>query len=612
MNQLCFEKPKLKESSQLLEANTLLHQCVHEVSLAMQTPVAKEADLFIPRDARLSSALLVGLLWIVSTLCATSPLPAQTFTASVFEPYTDKYGLIYSQPVNPPPPPFIAGPANDNGLLYTAEACVIMQLRNVPYNRTQIAAGVKAAQVVPGLYNHSPVNHKDTEAQDDYIGLGALAGVCGFHDVARDILNYGTGGAQASGPAALLLDGGNFTSLSNEIKQCKTVPYNYNNIAPGVFSWTTWMGKYPAMITHWKLGAGDRPTPSEFGVWSAELIYSGKENKPDQDHWLQSWLMVLTYEMSQYHSTVADFAVDQWWKMLHARYPGGIKQTMTDYLAAGAPGNPLAEYIDDFQQARNPSAVIVDADDSPENLLGSVQGLLTMSCGETVQGGACVDYKDFSPTNLLAPFTTALTASTNAVDGASKALAIQQQAFDLQSAAVNAATQVSANLNNNFLELQTQHTALQQRAASLALQKASMIAKGLDKLPLPGHFVTPPCIKAFGHCVTPAPPVFVPGGTKSNPDFEALVGSAADAVNQANAVQNTIVQVQQQLSTAQQDLVNKTASMNAMKPVLAQLQTDLTKAKGALVLATGALEYIQALAQNLNPCLGDLPAPPHI
>ncbi len=190
--------------------------------------------------------------------------------------------------------------------------------------------------------------------------------------------------------------------------------------------------------------------------------------------------MVLTYEMSQYHSTVADFAVDQWWKMLHKRYPGGIKKIMTDYLAGGAEGNPLAEYIDDFQRAQNPSATVVDTNDSPANLLGSVQGLLTMSCGETVQGGACVDYKDFSPTNFLAPFTTALTASTNAVDGASKALAIQQQAFDLQSAAVNAATQVYATLTQNVLTIEAQQTALQQRAASLVLQKASMVAKGLD------------------------------------------------------------------------------------------------------------------------------------
>ncbi len=190
------------------------------------------------KTACLSYTRVFGLLLGVSVLSAALPVAAQTFTAAVWEPYTDKYGLIHSKPVQPPPPPggpSTAEPSTNNGLLYTAEASVIMQLRNVTYDKAQIAAGVKASQVVPGLFNRSPGNHSLPESQDDYIGLGALAGVCGFHDIARDILNYGKGDDQPSGPAVRPLDNGDFGSLSDEIKQCRTVPYNYNNVAPGNF-----------------------------------------------------------------------------------------------------------------------------------------------------------------------------------------------------------------------------------------------------------------------------------------------------------------------------------------------------------------------------------------
>ena len=56
-------------------------------------------------------------------------------------------------------------------------------------------------------------------------------GFISFHDVARDILNYGTGNNQTSGPTVLLADSADFGSLIDEIKQCRTVSYSYNNIA---------------------------------------------------------------------------------------------------------------------------------------------------------------------------------------------------------------------------------------------------------------------------------------------------------------------------------------------------------------------------------------------
>jgi hypothetical protein len=73
-----------------------------------------------------------------------------------------------------------------------------------------------------------------------------------------------------------------------------------------------------------------------------------------QDPWLQSWLMVLTYQTSGFRSVVADEAVKDWWDLLYQRWPGGLKQAMTTYLGAAAQGNPLSEFIEDFKDAKGP------------------------------------------------------------------------------------------------------------------------------------------------------------------------------------------------------------------------------------------------------------------
>jgi hypothetical protein len=225
-----------------------------------------------------------------------------------------------------------------------------------------------------------------------------------------------------------------------------------------------------------------------------------------------------------------------------------------------------------------------------------------MGCGQKLNGTPCIDYSDFSPTNLLAPFTTALSTSASAVDVASTALASQQHLVDLQVTSVNEAAQVSASLVKNVADLQAQHTALQQQAASFLLQKANMLAKRLDKLPVHVDEVCP-APKIFGHCTVPVIYVPVPGPAPDNPAFENVVKQATDADNQANAVLNLINQTQTKLATAQQDLANKTAALNAVKVPMDQLQSNLTKAKASLELAKGALQVQQALVQNLNVCV---------
>ncbi|WP_158793815.1 hypothetical protein [Granulicella sp. L60] len=566
---------------------------------------AERAFPLIVKSVRLSSIGFFGLILNASVLLTASPVSAQSFTSAVWAPYTDRYGIIHSVPVDKKS----RDPSTNNGLLYTAEACVMMRLQNVSYDRARIAAGVQGDQVKPGLFRRSPIDTNDTEAPDDYIGLGALAGVCGFHDVARNILNYGNGGDQASGSMVLGLNPvsvgkGWLALLRRGVKPGQIVPYNYNNVNPGTFTLGTWMGKFPAIIVHWKLAAGDRPTQSEFAIWSAALVYSGEENLKgtSQDPWLQSWLMVLTYEMSGYHSAVADAAVSQWWKLLHQRYPGGIKQTMSDYLAAGASGNPLSEYIDDFEGARNPSAIMVDSDGAAADLLGPLEGLFSMNCGLDVAGATCIADNDFSPTNFLAPFTTTLTAAEAAVDSTNEAIAAQQELLDLQATALTKAKDLSIGLNKNVVDFQGQIIGLQQKLTSLGAQKAEMVAKKLDKIQLLGHFEIP-CKRVFGKCIPlmPPPGVFMPGKFQPNPTFVALVNSMTNLSNQVAEVQRQADQTQKELQIAQKSITSIESLEAELNTELDRLRNDLTKAKAILELSKGGLEYAQAIVQNVIP-----------
>jgi hypothetical protein len=221
------------------------------------------------------------------------PAKAQTLTWQTWDPYTDFYGLINSELVRVSYPdgalaPKTGLPSTNNGPLYTAEACVIMELKKVPYDRNAIAAAIAKCQVKKGLYEHSPWDAQDMDTQDDYIGLGALAGVCGFHDIARDILEYGNGGDQVLPSTILGLDlnpvdnlkglFGLFRQGLSAIQSGNLVPYNYNNLNPGTFTQDSWMGKYLGMIVHWKIAAGEVPTKTEFVIWSAALELSARTN----------------------------------------------------------------------------------------------------------------------------------------------------------------------------------------------------------------------------------------------------------------------------------------------------------------------------------------------
>jgi hypothetical protein len=591
---------------------------------------AERAFHFRRSGLRACSITLFGSLLGAGTLFAALPISAQEakgvdsahpyachvssafgalpFSDAVWVDYQDYYCFIHTTKPKDQDPG-----ADNNGLLYTAEACTIMQLQNVSYDRNDIATGLPHWQVEghPGLYRHAPENKMDPEGPDDYIGLGALAGVCGFHQVARDILNYGKPDDQA-----LLLAGFNlnpvsqgkecYASLRKGITPTGFIPYNYNNVDPGKFTLATWLGKEPAIITHLKLGAGDRPTGSELAIWSAALLYSGESGLSDpphsnQDRWLQSWLMVLTYEMAHYHSGDADAAVDKWWNLLYQRYPGGIQQTMTEYLnlPGGTEANPLSKYVKDFKDKRDTTAISVDAVEA--SLVDALQGLLSTKCGPGDTFGVCVQDNAASQTVFSKTFDSAFSSAQATVDSAKDLLESHQHLLDLAANVVNHSTDVVAGLTGRVADLQAQALQAQRNLAAMGAQKTDMLAKGLDKIRLPGHVEVHCLEKVFNKCVLFTPPIFIPGPMQANPALDNLTRAIGDLTNHFNDLQGSVLHAQHDLEDARRDLAKATTDRDTIKAELDRLNDALAKANKYRDAAKDALEGSQAVLQNLIP-----------
>jgi hypothetical protein len=530
---------------------------------------------------------------LFACLIGAPPVAAQTLTAASWDDYTDRFGIIHSEKVEHPN----RDPKTDNGLLYTAEACAIMQMRNVSYDRNRIAAGIKADEVKPGLYRRSPLKLDQLEAHDDYVGLGALAGLCGFRDVARDILAYGRGADQHGLTPADANE--HFGSMADDLMKCKAVPYNYNNVTPGLWNWNTWLGRQPEIVTHLKIAAGERPTSEELALWAAILILSGNADASKRDTWLQDWLMVLTYQMSAFHSATADYAVREWWKKLHATFPrGGVKELMTAYLGDHAKGNPLAEFIDDFEQSRNPNAIMVDSISEPENLVRSLEEILSNNCGPT-DLRACVDYRNFSPVNLATKLDK---ANQLAISGIQKDIALQKRSFDAQAAVLKLDLEFSEKFIKSFTEAEERHAVLHRQVADAVSQKANNIAKWIDKTQPPGM-----CAPSLCKTALLCPPMPMPCAVANNPEFKKVFGEFSEQISRSEkALQdhaNQLEQLRPPVEKARQSVVEKARELDALrdksKVVLDRLQGELIKANGFAQAAKG---FVHAVAKGLIPC----------
>lgn len=220
-----------------------------------------------------------------------------------FLAYIDKYGLI--QPT--------VGGGSQNGILWTGESMIVMKDNNALPKHTEEALfhSMKSCEIEPGLMRRSPSNLGDQQAQDDYIGFLAACYVCGRHDLAEIVLNYG-----------------------NRVTPLKFLPFKfvYNTMIPDTMlhplydekgnllrnanrpwfekiftkllapkgyrvNFSAWLGRMPQFVAHVYWAANKKP-PLFYRIVQALVIYNNSKLKDGghPDTWALTWLMCRTMD----------------------------------------------------------------------------------------------------------------------------------------------------------------------------------------------------------------------------------------------------------------------------------------------------------------------------
>lgn len=209
-----------------------------------------------------------------------------------------------------------------NGLLYTAEYLIWMiyaKEYQPVIDRAYWFSVAGECLVEPGLLKRSPT-HPDQQGPDDYIGAAAASYFIDQGLLAKTILEYGR-----THPA-----------------RWKGLPvhYVYNNVKPGEFSSSAWLGRQPALIAHLQFCAGETPALWRQLAWAAAILMAKPES---QDDWVLSSLLVM---VAGDRTWVTRQASRRWKENFKQAWPGGLKQVLTAYfnlqeahpLATWAPG----------------------------------------------------------------------------------------------------------------------------------------------------------------------------------------------------------------------------------------------------------------------------------
>lgn len=254
-----------------------------------------------------------------------------------FKSVTDSYGLVQ---------PF--GLWSGNGLLYSAEAIVALN-DNKALDAATIQSFWKAyygCMVQIGLVERLP-GYKDQEGPDDYHGCALASRYLGAN-LAHDILVYGQykgadkWSAEYEHPDDVKLSRVIYSILS--VGGLRKVKYVYNNVNPGYFTLSSWMGRFPGLIANLKYGAGGPakgyiPTPLEFLGWSIGLILGLFAKKENHDGWILPWT---TYRTS-IGRTILGWPLLKLWNWRFRKVWGNPGDLLGAYF--NAPEHPIAVWL---------------------------------------------------------------------------------------------------------------------------------------------------------------------------------------------------------------------------------------------------------------------------
>lgn len=248
-----------------------------------------------------------------------------------FKNYTDQYGLVQPNPNG----------GSGNGLLYTAEAIVALFDKGAlsQQNIDDFKKAYASCEKEPGLMMRSPIGgpmNSDGEAPDDYVGCGAASFFLN-DGLAERILKYGRGSPSKYGDTGLWA-----RILYLVLSKCglSKIPYNYNNVDPGVWTEWSWLGRQQNLICHLQFAAGETPPIWRRLWWCAAVFQATRAMKSEHDSWILSWLLIRTMNG---RSWICKQVANYWWKKLLNYYPQGMSSVFADYF--GNPNHPTAVHV---------------------------------------------------------------------------------------------------------------------------------------------------------------------------------------------------------------------------------------------------------------------------
>lgn len=153
------------------------------------------------------------------------------------------------------------GEVTGNGLLYTAIYAYVLSVNGElsPSVRAKLIAVYESCELKPGLLMRTPRNEFGQEGPDDYIGVALFCVICSHPDLARRILDHGG------------------------------VLGVWNNVHPGRFTLSAWLGRQRQLVAALRLAAGYSINPVDKLIYFTSLVV-GSFSK-SQDGYTLSWCL---------------------------------------------------------------------------------------------------------------------------------------------------------------------------------------------------------------------------------------------------------------------------------------------------------------------------------
>ena len=252
-----------------------------------------------------------------------------------FQAWTDVYGMITNND---------QGSSTDNGNLFTSHYVYGLSATNriTDIEKQRILSVYRANFSQPGLLCRTPVFPGDRQAQDDMYGLmGAEAQLSPSNRaMTKAIYEYGKISAKGIDSTEPFPKPQTYAFWAIKILTLGRCRWVWNNIEPGKFDETSWLGRFPALVATMQMSLQERVNPFNWLVWAGASLYSswfGNSSDNNGDClFLQSAIAVKGY------GPLTNFVCDQVHTGIKHKY-GGVGGLMADYFQN--PAHPLVALL---------------------------------------------------------------------------------------------------------------------------------------------------------------------------------------------------------------------------------------------------------------------------